>query len=184
MAIQATISPMPGPGCPDATVCRDQMASRPAAQATAEPASATQARAQRRVNSASIEKPTPKTRASQLKMRDGSAIAALPASCVENSTSHPRTWPVCGRTNDPINTNTRIATTRALVPGSISPAIRRSAASMSSRKASNSPRLPLIANTPALLPPRPVARSSVCRARCFAAGAGQRARHRRASGGS
>ena len=63
--IQATNSPTPGPGCPAATVCRDQIASSPAALATAEPASATQASAQRRVNNASIEKPTPKTKASQ-----------------------------------------------------------------------------------------------------------------------
>ena len=139
MAIQATISPTPGPGCPEATVCRDHTASNPAALATAEPANATQASAQRRVNSASIEKPTPKTKASQPNTRDGSAIAALPAPRVENSTSHPRTSPVCGSTNDPISTNTKMATTKALVPGSISRAIRRSAASMSSRKASNSP---------------------------------------------
>ena len=184
MAIHPTISPIPGPGCPEATVCRDQMASKPAALATAEPASATQARAQRRVNNASIEKPTPKTNANQPNTRDGRAIAALPAPCVRSSTSHPRTPPVCGRMNDPINTNTRIATTKARVPGSISRAIRRSAASMSSRKASNSPRGALTACTPARRPPRPVARSSACRVRYPAGAARQRERRRRACGDS
>ena len=57
-AIQAMISPMPGPGCGSATVWRDHTASMPIGQATAEPASAIQASAQRRVSSASIENPT------------------------------------------------------------------------------------------------------------------------------
>ena len=164
-AIQATNSPTPGPGCPEATVCRDHTASKPAALATAEPASAIQASAHRRVNSASIENPTPKTKASQLNTRDGSAIAALPAPRVENSTSHPRTSPVCGRTNDPISTNTKMATTKARAPGSISRAIRRSAASMSSRKASNSPRFGsfwLIECIPVALAPPRVARRPAC----------------------
>ena len=56
-----------------------------------------------------------------------------------------------------MSTNTRIATTKALVPGSISRAIRRSAASMSSRKASNA-LSPLIARTPVARPPRRVVR--------------------------
>ena len=77
------------------------MASSPAALATAEPASATHARAQRRVNSASIEKPTPKTNANQLNTRDGRAIAALPAPCDKTSTSHPRTLPVCRQDERP-----------------------------------------------------------------------------------
>src|SRR5580693_1074751 len=168
MAIQATISPTPGPGCPEATVCRDQTANNPAALATAEPAKATQANAQRRVNNASIEKPTPKTSASQANTRDGSATAAAPEPCVANSTSHPRTLPVCGRMNDPISTNTRMATTKALAPGSISRAIRRSAASISSRKASNAPRfgsLRLIACTQVVPRPRPVSRCPACRDR-------------------
>ena len=106
--IHATISPIPGPGCPAATVWRDQTANSPAAQAIAEPASATQASAQRRVISASIEKPTPNTSANQANTRDGRATAAAPAPWLLNSTSHPRTSPVCGRMNDPSSTNTRI----------------------------------------------------------------------------
>ena len=117
MVIQATNSPTPGPGWPAATVCRDHTASNPAALATAEPANATQANAQRRVNNASIEKPTPKTKASQPNTRDGSAMAAAPEPRVANSTSHPRTSPVCGSMNDTISTKTRMATTKALAPG-------------------------------------------------------------------
>jgi hypothetical protein len=77
--IHARIKPTPGPGWPAATVCRDQTANSPTAVASAEPASATQASAQRRVSNASIEKPTPKTSASQTKIRDGNATAAAPA---------------------------------------------------------------------------------------------------------
>ena len=59
------ISPMPGPGCGAGAVCRDHTASRPEKDATVDPASAIHASAQRRVSSASIEKPTPNTSASQ-----------------------------------------------------------------------------------------------------------------------
>ena len=114
------------------------MANSPAALAIAEPASAIQASAQRRVSNASIENPTPKTSASQANTRDGNANAAAPAPWLLNSTSHPRTAPVCGRMNDPSSTNTRIATTKPLGPGSISRATRRSAASISVRRASKS----------------------------------------------
>ena len=77
--IHATNSPIPGPGCPAGAVWRDQIANSPAAQAIAEPASATQASAQRRVISASMEKPTPNTNASQANTREGRATPAAPA---------------------------------------------------------------------------------------------------------
>ena len=48
----------------------------PGGQATADPARATQASAQRRVSNASMEKPTPNTNANQTNTRDGSATDA------------------------------------------------------------------------------------------------------------
>ncbi len=48
-----------------------------------------------------MEKPTPNTNASQANTREGRATSAAPAPWLPNSTSHPRTWPVCGRMNDP-----------------------------------------------------------------------------------
>src|ERR1700686_5113430 len=99
-------------------------------EADAGPASAIQASAQRRVNSASIENPTPNTRASQLNTRDGSAIAAFAATGPPISASTPRAPPAWGNRNDTSRTNTKIATIKALAPGWISPATRRSAASM------------------------------------------------------
>ena len=59
------------------------------------------------------------------------------ASSPPTSTSQPLALPVCGSTNDTRMTNTRIATTKALAPGSISRATRRSAASMSVLEVSN-----------------------------------------------
>ena len=97
------------------------------------PASANQARVQRRVNRASIDIPTPNTSASQQKIREGRAIFALSAFSLPIRTSRPRTSPVCGSSNDTSSTNTRMATTNARAPGSISPATRRSAASSSLR---------------------------------------------------
>ena len=138
-AIQATISPMPGPGCCSPAVCRDHTASMPSAHATADPASAIQASAQRRVSSASIEKPTLNTRASQVNTRDGSATPSRIAASSPTSTSQPLAPPVCGSMNDSSTTNTRIAITKALAPGSISRATRRSAASMSPLNSSKSP---------------------------------------------
>ena len=105
----------------------------PIAQATAVPASAIQARVQRLVISASMEKPTPNTRLNHVKIRDGSAIPTLIAASLPMSTSTPLIDPVCGRMKDSTSTKTKIATTNPLAPGSISPATRRSAASMSAR---------------------------------------------------
>ncbi|SHW92963.1 Uncharacterised protein [Mycobacteroides abscessus subsp. abscessus] len=135
------------------------MASMPRKHDTAEPASAIQARPQRRVSSASIEKPTLNTRISHTNTRDGSRIFASSATWSPSSTSKPLTAPVCGSTNDSRITKTQIATTMARPPGSISRAMRCSAASMSSLNSSNSPFEPLfgcpglvsfIVNIPAL----------------------------------
>ncbi len=84
-----------------------------------------------RVSSASMEKPTPKTSASQVNIRDGRAMPTLMAWSLPTRTSSPRAPPVCGRISDTSSTNTRIATTRARAPGWISPATLRSAASIS-----------------------------------------------------
>ena len=137
-ATHATISPIPGPGYPSAAVCRDHTASRPRNEATVEPASAIQASAHRRVTSARIEKPTLKTSTIQVKTREGSAMALSAAASVPTSTSNPRVDPVCGSTKLASRANTRIATTMARAPGSISRAMRRSTSSNSPSRASSS----------------------------------------------
>ena len=76
----------------------------PIALASAEPASAIQASVHRRVSRASIEKPTPKTSASQQKIRDGNAMPALIAVSSPINTSTPRAAPVCGRMNETSST--------------------------------------------------------------------------------
>ena len=137
--IHAMISPMPGPGCGAGAVWRDHTASRPVKDATVDPASAIHARAQRLVNRASIEKPTPNTSASQVNTRDGSDTPSPIAASLPASTSQPLAPPVCGSTNVNSSTNTAMARTNALAPGSISRATRRSAASMSPLNSSKSP---------------------------------------------
>jgi len=107
--------------------------------ANVDPASAIHASAHRRVSSASIEKPTPNTSASQLNTREGNAMPLRIAVSSPTSTSQPLASPVCGKTNVNSNTNTAMAITNALAPGSISRATRRSAASMSPLNSSNLP---------------------------------------------
>ena len=142
-ASHAMIRPMPGPGWCAGAVCRDHTASRPVKDATVDPASAIHASAQRRVSSASIEKPTPNTSASQVNTRDGNAMPSRIAASLPASTSQPLASPVCGSTNVSSSTNTAMAITNALAPGSISRATRRSAASMSPLNSSKSAVVPI-----------------------------------------